>query len=132
MRHLPKSYQEVKLRWLKLGLPLPIAGFTEKKAITFTFVITLNMAFLTIPGIYECKATICLPRVKSQDSFCLSFIEKHWRIKNESLKVTEDIIVPYIIKEREKLPSPNQSALLIDCNGTGTHNYLVRKRTLNT
>ena len=29
------------------------------------------------------------------------------------MKIIEDIIVPYVTKEREKLPGPNQLALII-------------------
>ena len=46
-------------------------------------------------------------------SFCLSFNEKHWGNKKESLKITENIIVPYVTKEKEKLSLPKQPAQLI-------------------
>ena len=92
---------------------VPIAGSTEKKAIILTFVIVLNGAFLPIQEICEGKATRYLPRVKFPEAFCLSFNEKQWGNEKESLKIIEDIIVPYVTKEREKLSSPNQPALLI-------------------
>ena len=51
--------------------------------------------------------------MKFPESFCLSFNEKYWDNEKESLKIIEDIIVPYVTKEPEKLSSPNQPALLI-------------------
>ena len=52
---------------------VPIAGSTEKKAITVTFLICLNGAFLPTRAIYEGKTRRCVPRVKIPESFCLSF-----------------------------------------------------------
>ena len=52
--------------------------------------------------------------MKFLESFYLSFNEKkHWGNEKESLKIIEDIIVPYVTKQRKKLSSPNQPALLI-------------------
>ena len=90
-----------------------VTGSNEKKAITLTFVIALNEAFLLIQAIYKSKTTRCLPRVKFPESFCLTFNENHWDNEKESLKMTEDIIVPYGTIEMGKLSSPNQPALLI-------------------
>ena len=92
---------------------IPIAGSTEKKDITLTFVTALDGAFLPIQVICECKTTRCLLQVKFQESFCVSFNEKPWGNERESLKTIGNIIVPYDTKEREKLSSPNQPALLI-------------------
>ena len=104
-----------------------VTGSNKKKAITLTFVIALNGAFLLIQAIYESKTTRCLPRVKFPESFCLSFNENHWDNK-ESLKMTEDIIVPYVTKEREKLSSPNQPALLITDVFKGQMNTPILKK----
>ena len=105
-----------------------VTGSNKKKAITLTFVIALNGAFLLIQAIYESKTTRCLPRVKFPESFCLSFNENHWDNKKESLKMTEDIIVPYVTKERGKLSSPNQPALLITDVFKGQMNTPILKK----
>ena len=105
-----------------------VTGSNKKKAITLTFVIALNGAFLLIQAIYESKTTRCLPRVKFPESFCLSFNENHWDNKKESLKMTEDINVPYVTKEREKLSSPNQPALLITDVFKGQMNTPILKK----
>ena len=103
-----------KFAQAKIGsTTVPIAGSTEKKVIILTFVIALNGTFLPIQAIYKGKTTRCLPGVKFLESFCLSFNEKHWDNEKESLNIIEDIIVPYVTKDREKLSSPNQPALLI-------------------
>ena len=55
-----------------------------------------------------------MPKVKFPDSFSLSVNEKHFSNTNESLKLIEDIITPYVEKERGKLGlSDNQPALVI-------------------
>ena len=92
---------------------VPIVGSTDKKAITLTFVIALNGAFLPIQEFYEGKTTRYIPRVKFPESFCLSFNEKQWGDEKKSSKVIEDLIVPYVTNERAKLSSPKQPALLI-------------------
>ena len=92
---------------------VPTACSTEKKATTLTFAITLNRAFLPIQTIYEGKTTRHLAQVKFLEPFCLSFNEKHWGNEKESLKIIEEIIGPYVTKERPKLSSSNQATLLI-------------------
>ena len=77
------------------------------------FLPALNGAFLPIQAIWKGKRTRCFPQVKFPESFCLSFNEKHWDNEKKGLKMIEDIIVPYVTKEREKLCSHNQTALLI-------------------
>ena len=112
--HTPsKLVPESKVTHGKIGpTTLLIAGSTEKKASTLTYVIALNRAFLPIQAIYKGKTTRSFPRVEFPESFCLSFNEKHWGNEKESLKIIEDIIVPYVTKEREKLFSPNQPEFL--------------------
>ena len=98
-----KFVPDGKATQAKIGsTTVPIASSTEKKVITLTLVIALNGAFLPIQEIYEGKTTRFLPRVKFPEYFCLSFNEKQWGNEKESLKIIEDIIVPYVTKERKK------------------------------
>ena len=56
----------------------------------------------------------CLPRVQFPSSFSFSFNPKHYSNEEESIKVLNDIIIPYVAKEREKLGlNEVQTTLLI-------------------
>ena len=90
-----------------------IAGSADKRGITGTFVITLNGDFLPLQLIYGGKTKQSLPRYKFPDSFSLSVNPKHFSNTEESIKIVNEIVIPYVQREREKLDNHGQSALLI-------------------
>jgi len=91
-----------------------ISGVTYRKALTATFGITLSNEFLPIQLIYGGKTVQSLPKVNFPESFSLSVNEKHFSNTEESLKLIEEIINPYVQKERKRLErNPSQMALLI-------------------
>ena len=90
-----------------------IAGSSYKKAITATFGITFPNAFLPVQLIYIGKTAASFPKVKFPDTFSLSANPKHFSNTEESLKLIEEIIIPYIESERKQLGAPNQHALII-------------------
>ena len=93
---------------------VPIKGSTEKRRITATFTITLDGHFLPVQLIYGGKTSKSLPRVNFPKSFSLSANPKHYSNEQESIKVLEEIIIPYVKKERERLGmEKDQAALLI-------------------
>ena len=99
---------------LKGSKTVPISGLTDKRMITATFTITLDGLFLPPQLIYSGKTTKSLPRVEFPSSFSLSVNEKHYSNETESIKVLEEIVIPYVIKERRSLLLPSsQPALLI-------------------
>ena len=64
--------------------------------------------------IYGGKDQLSLPRVKFPDSFPLSANEKHFSNTQESLKLIDEIITPYVEKEHEMLDlGEEQQPLLI-------------------
>ena len=82
--------------------------------ITVTFTITLGDHFLPVRLIYGGKTSKSLPRVNFPKSFSLSANSKHYSNEQESIKVLEEIIIPYVKKERERLGmEKDQAALLI-------------------
>ena len=82
--------------------------------ITLTFAVTLNGTFLPMHIIYGGKTKKCLPRgVKFPSTFSLSYNPKHYSNEKKVLKYLDEIIIPYIDGERERLGLPNQIALLI-------------------
>ena len=91
-----------------------IKGSTEKRMITATFTTILDGHFLPVQLIYGGKTSKSLPRVNFPKSFSLSANPKHYSNEQESIKVLEEIIIPYVKKERERLGmEKDQAALLI-------------------
>ena len=90
-----------------------IAGISDKRSITATFSITLDNKFLQMQLIYQGKTGLSLPKMKFPDGFSLRVNESHCSNEHEALKFIEEIILPYIREEREKLGCRNQKALLI-------------------
>ena len=91
-----------------------IAGSTDKRMITATFVITLTGDFLPIQLIYGGKTTKSLPPVKFPSEFHVTANLKHYSNEKELLEMMEQILIPYVKKERQRLGLTNlQPALLI-------------------
>ena len=93
---------------------IPITGGAFKESITATFGITYSGKFLPMQLIYKGKTQRSFPRVNFPSSFSLSANSKHFSNTQESLKLLDEIIIPYVEKEREALNlDKNQPALLI-------------------
>ena len=96
------------------------AGATDKRAITVTLCETLDGHILPFQLIYTGKTERSLPNVKFPRGFCLAYNPKHWSNENETLRLIEDVLVPYIakIKEEKSLPESQKSLLLWDAFNT--------------
>ena len=93
---------------------IPVMGGVFKESITATFSITYSGKFLPMQLIYKGKTQRSFPRVNVPPSFSLSGNWKHFSNTQESLKLLDEIIIPYVEKEREALNlDKNQPALLI-------------------
>ena len=90
-----------------------IAGSSDKRSITGTFTITLNGHFLPMQLIYGGKIKQSLPRFKFPDGFSLSCNPKHFSNAMESIKLINEIIIPYVQSQRKELGKPKQAALVI-------------------
>ena len=77
-----------------------IHGCNDKRTITATFVIALSGEFLPMQLIYGGKTLQSLPRYQFPQSFSLSFNPKHYSNTSESLKILNEIIIPYVKKIR--------------------------------
>ena len=73
-----------------------IAGLSDKRSITGTFTITLNGHFLLMQLIYGGKTKQTLPSFKFPDGFLLSCNPKHFSNVVESIKLINEIIIPYV------------------------------------
>ena len=92
-----------------------VKGLTDKRNITLTFVITLAGEFLPLQKIYSGKTQKSQPRGFSFPSgFIVSQNSKHWSNEQETMKLIEEIINPYLVKKRAELELPTaQKALVI-------------------
>ena len=112
---------------------VPITGGAFKESITGTFSITYWGKFLPMQLIYKGKTARSFPRVNFPPSFSLSAKVSHSSNTQESLKLLDEIIIPYIEKEREDLNlEMNQPALLIiDVFSSQTTKPVIDKMTEN-
>ena len=99
-KYVPVSNKTLAMKGAKT---VPIKGSNDKRMITLTFTITLDGKFLPPQIIYGGKTLQSLPRVKFPPTFSLNANPKHYSNEQESIKLLNEIIVPYIKKERETL-----------------------------
>ena len=97
----------------KKSKSVPIADGADKRAITATFVETLDCKLLPMQLIYGGKTSQSLPKIQFPTGFCLIANPSHYSNTEESIKLLKGIVVPYVEKIRAKLDDPKQSALLI-------------------
>lgn len=92
---------------------VPIKGL--KKKYTLTFIVSLSGEFLPMQIIYGGKTTASQPRgFKFPKGLCLSQNPKRWSNEQETLKLIEEVINPYVIRKGGELKlSETQKALLI-------------------
>ena len=90
-------------------------GLSDKKAITLTFTVSLTGEFLSMQVIYGGKSTASQPRgFQFPDGFCVSQNLKHWSNKDETKKLFDTIINPFVVKKRKELKlAPMQKCLLV-------------------
>ena len=63
--------------------------------------------------IYEGKTKQSLPRFKFPYGFLLSYNLKHFSNAVESIKLINEIIIPFVQSQRKELGKPKQAALVI-------------------
>ena len=97
----------------KKSKSVPMAGGSDKGAITANFVETLDCKFLPMQLIYSGETSQTLPKIQFPTGFSLCANPSHYSDTGESIKLLKEIVVPYVEKIRAKLDDPKQSALLI-------------------
>ena len=83
-----------------------ISGTSNKKAITGTFVITIDGHCLPFQLIYGGKTTTRLPKFKFPKKFSLCINEEHFSNAQESLKILREIAIPYVNQQRQEKNYP--------------------------
>ena len=69
--------------------------------------------FLGMKLIYGVKTVQSLPRFKFPLEFSLSVNKKHYSNEAKSIKLIEEITLPYVMEERKMLSKLDQAALVI-------------------
>ena len=72
------------------------ARATDKRAITVTPCEFLDGCMLPFRVIYTRKMEISLPDSTFPDGFPLAFNQKHWSNETKTMRLIEDLLVPYI------------------------------------
>ena len=111
----PSSYVSVGRRTMATrGSKLvPIAGLSNKRNITLTFVVSLAGEFLPM---HSGKTKQCQPRgFAFPKGFSITQNPKHWSNEQKTLELIDEIINPYFVSKRKELklpPPPPQKALV--------------------
>ena len=116
IKQTPLKYAPVSSRTMatKNSTHVHVASFSYKQAITGTFDITLSNKFLPMQSIHGGKTAQSLPKFKFPELFSLSANPKHFSNTMKSLKLLDEIIIPYVRNEQERLKlEPSQPVLLI-------------------
>ena len=94
----PSKYVTVAQTTLakKNSKSVAIAGGSDKRSITATFVVSFGGTFLPMQLIYGGKTTQSLPKFRFPSSFSLSVNLTHYSTGNEACKMIEEIIAPYV------------------------------------
>ena len=90
----------------KSSSTVPIRGVSDKRMTTGTFTISLDgklVPMQLIDGGETDRSTPKVPKVDFPKEFSLSANPKHFSNEEQSLKLLQDIIIPYMRKERERL-----------------------------
>ena len=90
-------------------------GGSDKRCITGTFSITFSNKLLPVQLIYDGKTVQSLPRFKFPQEFSLSANPTQFSNSSESIKLFEEVIIPYHQKERKKLITDPQSLDYYGC-----------------
>ena len=113
----PSSYVSVgkKTMATRGSKTVPIKALADKRNITLNFIIMLSGEFLPMQIIYSGKTTASLPRgVTFPPGFHLTQNPKHWSNEQETIKLLDHIVKPYVVKKRAELKLPEtQPALMI-------------------
>ena len=111
----PLKYAQVTNQTLvtKGSKHVAITGRSYRQAIPVTFGVTYENGFLPMQLIYGGKTVQSIPRFKFPESFSLSRNPKHYSNTEESLKLLDEVIIPYVVSERERLLLEKDHAALL-------------------
>ena len=81
-----------------------IAGVEDKRQITAVFACTMSSKFLPMQLIYKGTTCKCLPKhVEFPSDWDVTYTSNHWANESTSISYLENVIVPYVKRERKAL-----------------------------
>ena len=104
------------------------AGSHDKRSITLTLCESHNRTILPFQFIYKGKTAGSLSNIDFPDGFSLSHSEEHWSNETETIRLINDVLVPYMkkVKEEKAFPRGQKSLLIWVCS---RHNQLQKLKT---
>lgn len=90
-----------------------IAGQADKRSLTAVLTVSMSGEFLPIQLIYPGKTPRSLPRHDFPVGFSLTQNSSHWSNEDTMGDFVQDILEPYLKKQREVLKNADMPALLI-------------------
>ena len=112
----PSSYVSVGKQTMAAhgSKSVPIAGLSDKRNITLTFVVSLAGEFLPMQVIYAGKTKQSQPRgFVFPKGFSITQNPKHWSNELETLRLIDEVINPYVVNKRKELKLPSQHKALV-------------------
>ena len=92
---------------------ISIAGSSDKRNLTAVFTVSLHGDFLPAQLIYPGTTHRSLPTATFPEGFCVTNNKNHWSNEQTMLLYINDILKPYLRREREKYGNSVLPALLI-------------------
>ena len=107
----PSSYVSVGKQTMAIhgSKSVPIAGLSDKRNITLTFVVSLAGELLPMQTIYAGKTKQSQPRgFAFPKGFSVTQNPRHWSNELETLRLIDEVINPYVVNKRKELkPAPH-------------------------
>ena len=101
MKIVPSSQWTMEKRGTKR---VEIAGIDDKRQITAIFACTMSGNFLPMQLIYKGTTRKCLPKhVDFSSDWDVTFTSNHWANESTIIAYLENVIIPYVKKERKVL-----------------------------
>ena len=90
-----------------------ISGVGDKRQITALFCCSLTGDFLPVQLIYKGKAGRCHPKFLFPTGWHVNHSANHWSTEQTMVQYIENIVVPYVNRQREDLGDISRAALVL-------------------
>lgn len=91
-----------------------INGISSKQQITAVFCGSLTGDFLPVQLIYQGKTSRCHPPFQFPDGWHITHSPRHWSTEETMVQYIEEIILPYVERQREAIGDTAAALVIID------------------
>ena len=82
---------------------VPVVGKEDKREITALLAVTASGTLLPPQLIYQGKTDGCHPKISFPADWNVTHSDSHWSTETTMLEYIDKVIVPYVVKERNRL-----------------------------